>query len=257
MEQVSSKKYATRNTPSPAVRVAVAARHPLVAKHLCEILRREKGLEVTHLALSAALHVHGLLVIVFDRNNLELPLRSVVEQLKQNAPKCGLVMIDASLSQENLGSLACLPIEGFVAYSDLDGSLAKAIRSVAEGRAWLSTSIVEESAFRRDRTGRRLVAHSSLTSRELEVAGLLRQRLTNKEIAQALSLQETTVKFHVSNILNKLHVHCRHDLKEATAPNVRSRFMIEASRESAAPGNPGGIRSASEADCVDRVNWNS
>ena len=51
--------------------------------------------------------------------------------------------------------------------------------------------------------------NSSLTAREQEVAELLDQGLTNKEIAQQLSIAVPTVKNHVHRILDKLHVHRR------------------------------------------------
>jgi DNA-binding CsgD family transcriptional regulator len=52
----------------------------------------------------------------------------------------------------------------------------------------------------------RLVFAGLLTPRELEVVRLLAEGGTNRTIAQALVLSDTTVKFHVNNILRKLHV---------------------------------------------------
>jgi len=48
-----------------------------------------------------------------------------------------------------------------------------------------------------------------LTDREKEILGLLVEGLTNPEIAQRLYVSKSTVKFHVSSILNKLQVSSR------------------------------------------------
>lgn len=44
----------------------------------------------------------------------------------------------------------------------------------------------------------------TLTTRELQVAKLLRHGLTNKEIASALEIHEQTAKFHVCNTMAKM-----------------------------------------------------
>jgi NarL family two-component system response regulator LiaR len=49
-------------------------------------------------------------------------------------------------------------------------------------------------------------AASELTARELEVLRLVAQGMSNREIAQALTIRDKTVKTHVSNILSKLHL---------------------------------------------------
>jgi len=49
----------------------------------------------------------------------------------------------------------------------------------------------------------------TLTRREQEVAALMREDLSNKEIATRLHIEVATVKNHVHNVLDKLHVHRR------------------------------------------------
>ena len=51
-----------------------------------------------------------------------------------------------------------------------------------------------------------LVFDGLLTRRELDVLRLLAEGATNRTIADALVISETTVKFHVNSILRKLHV---------------------------------------------------
>ena len=50
-----------------------------------------------------------------------------------------------------------------------------------------------------------------LTPRESQVLGLLAEGLTNKAIAQRLSISDHTVKFHVNAILGKLNAQSRTD----------------------------------------------
>jgi DNA-binding CsgD family transcriptional regulator len=52
----------------------------------------------------------------------------------------------------------------------------------------------------------------SMTARETQTLELVKRRFSNKEIADILHVQESTVKFHLSNIYSKLQVSGRRDL---------------------------------------------
>jgi ATP/maltotriose-dependent transcriptional regulator MalT len=64
---------------------------------------------------------------------------------------------------------------------------------------------------------RELRKHPGLSTRERQVLELLAQGRTNREIAKALFISESTTKVHVRHIYEKLGVHTR---AEATAANV-------------------------------------
>jgi DNA-binding NarL/FixJ family response regulator len=64
-----------------------------------------------------------------------------------------------------------------------------------------------------------------LTDRELEVLESVAAGLTNKEIAGALGVSENTVKFHLRNILDKLHAQSR---AEAVARALREGLLPDA-----------------------------
>lgn len=66
--------------------------------------------------------------------------------------------------------------------------------------------------------------HARLTRREREVAALLRQDLSNKEIASRLRIEVATVKIHVHNVLDKLQVHRRVDAARLLGEATRSDF---------------------------------
>ena len=62
----------------------------------------------------------------------------------------------------------------------------------------------------------------ALTSREMEVFGLLSDGLGNKEIASRLNISEHTIKFHVRSILGKLGASTR---TEAVSRGLRGRLI--------------------------------
>ncbi|UCH61424.1 MAG: response regulator transcription factor, partial [Anaerolineales bacterium] len=51
-----------------------------------------------------------------------------------------------------------------------------------------------------------IAASNNLTKREMEVLRLLAEGLSNRELAEALTISEKTVKKHVSSILGKLNL---------------------------------------------------
>jgi two-component system NarL family response regulator len=61
-----------------------------------------------------------------------------------------------------------------------------------------------------------------LTDRELQVLKLVAQGLSNREVAEQLFISENTVKNHVRNILEKLHLHSR---MEAVVYAVREKLL--------------------------------
>jgi DNA-binding NarL/FixJ family response regulator len=72
-----------------------------------------------------------------------------------------------------------------------------------------------------------------LTERELEVLGLVTSGLRNKEIAARLGVSENTAKFHLRNILEKLHAGSRTEL---AARAVREGLLPPDAPEDHAPG---------------------
>jgi DNA-binding CsgD family transcriptional regulator len=62
--------------------------------------------------------------------------------------------------------------------------------------------------------------HAALTVREREVVALIARGLTNREIGSEIYVSESTVKFHVRNVMRKLRVHHRAEVAYAAARGV-------------------------------------
>jgi DNA-binding NarL/FixJ family response regulator len=100
---------------------------------------------------------------------------------------------------------------GFVLKDDPPEQLIAAIRTVAGGDALLSPAVTRRVIKRFTRLHHKPPppAVASLTARELDVFRLITDGLSNAEIGQRLFISETTVKTHVTRLLQKLSLRDR------------------------------------------------
>jgi DNA-binding NarL/FixJ family response regulator len=100
---------------------------------------------------------------------------------------------------------------GFVLKDDPPEQLIAAIRTVAAGNALLSPAVTKRviTQFARVPTPTAPAGLDELTARELEVFGLIADGRSNAEIGAELFISETTVKTHVTRVLQKLHLRDR------------------------------------------------
>jgi DNA-binding NarL/FixJ family response regulator len=100
---------------------------------------------------------------------------------------------------------------GFVLKDDPPEQLIAAIRTVAAGDALLSPTVTRRviKQFTRIPRPRPPQEFQELTSREQDVFRLIAQGLSNVEIGQRLYIGETTVKTHITHILQKLNLRDR------------------------------------------------
>lgn len=88
---------------------------------------------------------------------------------------------------------------------------------------------------------REVLLKEGLSNRESEVAELVTQGLSNKEVANRLFVTEKTVKFHLTNIYKKMNVKSRAQLIVWCLPNMT---FVERKEQSegvqAGNANPGG-----------------
>jgi DNA-binding NarL/FixJ family response regulator len=100
---------------------------------------------------------------------------------------------------------------GFVLKDDPPEQLIAAIRTVAAGDALLSPAVTKRVVREFARAPRPAppAAYEELTAREQEVFRLVAGGLSNAEIAKELFISETTVKTHVTHILQKLDLRDR------------------------------------------------
>jgi len=123
--------------------------------------------------------------------------------------------LDKKLIEDSLKAGAI----GYVLKNISGDKLVATIRDADKGKSTLSS---EASDFLISNIKKPPVADYQLTSQEKNILACLVDGLSNKKIAQKLVLSLSTVKFHVSNILNKLGVSSR---TEAVSLAIRNKLV--------------------------------
>jgi DNA-binding NarL/FixJ family response regulator len=148
--------------------------------------------------------------------------RALVRQVGEMAPQTRMVALGVREVEQDV--LPCAEA-GMAGYVPRDGSLADlvaAIESAAHGELRCSPKIAASLFQRVARlSGEAQRPTAPLTRREEEIARLLDQGLTNKQIARRLQIGVSTVKNHVHSVLKKLQT-TRRTLVAARSPRPPS-----------------------------------
>jgi DNA-binding NarL/FixJ family response regulator len=117
-----------------------------------------------------------------------------------SSPSALILMLSMHAEETLVRQAMAAGARGYILKNALDLDLAAAVKRVAAGETVLDTALAQPSALAGERNKR-------LTPRELEVLQLICDGLSNKEIAEKLSLSANTVAVHRANIMNTLGVH--------------------------------------------------
>ncbi|HXD10094.1 MAG TPA: response regulator transcription factor [Anaerolineales bacterium] len=100
-------------------------------------------------------------------------------------------------------------VKGYVLKSSVSDELLRAVRTVAEGKTYLSQQVSEimvENAVHPHASGQDRDPLSNLSPREKEILQLIAEEHTSAEIAKLLFISEKTVEKHRASLMEKLNV---------------------------------------------------
>jgi len=215
------------------IRVLVVDDHALFRRGLVLVLQSEEGIELVGEAedglagLARATELAPDVVLM----DVRMPNMSGIEatrRLAEEVPTARVVMLTVSDEEGDLYEAIKAGATGYLLKEISIEEVADAVRAVMQGQTLISPSMASKlivefaSLARRAENERDRVPAPRLTERELEVLKAVAQGLTNREIGEQLHISENTVKNHVRNILEKLHLHSR---MEAVLYAVKERIL--------------------------------
>jgi two-component system NarL family response regulator len=148
-------------------------------------------------------------------------------RLAESMPTMKILMLTVSDEEDDLYEAIKAGATGYLLKEISIEEVADAVRAVMQGQTLISPSMASKLIMEFNNLAKRAdekqqVPAPRLTDRELEVLKLVAKGLTNRDIADALYISENTVKNHVRNILEKLHLHSR---MEAVIYAVKEKLL--------------------------------
>jgi DNA-binding NarL/FixJ family response regulator len=214
------------------IRVLICDDHALFRRGLVMVLESEEGVDVVAEAEDGEDAVRKAEefapdVVLMD---VRMPKVSGIEATRSIAdvvPTAKILMLTVSDEEEDLYEAIKAGATGYLLKEISIEEVAGAIRAVVTGQSLISPSMAskllnEFNTLAKRADERTSVPSPRLTDRELEVLKLVAQGMSNREIATELYISENTVKNHVRNILEKLHLHSR---MEAVVYAVREKLL--------------------------------
>jgi DNA-binding NarL/FixJ family response regulator len=149
-------------------------------------------------------------VILIDFQILYKDVLSIIELIHHNYPDVKIIIVSFSGLEEDFFRAIRAGASAYILKNSPFRSFVESIHTVATGNTAVSapmlTKLIEE--FRRNsKNGEK--ESCSLSQREMEILNLAARGQSNKKIAAACFISETTVKAHFRSILSKMEVRNR------------------------------------------------
>lgn len=214
------------------IRVMVADDQALFRRGLTVVLSASDDIEVVGEASDGEEAIAKAQELVPDvvLMDVRMPHLSGIEaarHIRRILPATEILMLTVSDEEEDLFESVKAGANGYLLKEIAIEEIAETVRAIVQRQGVVSPSmtsklISEFRALSRRAADSEELPPPGLTDREMQVLRLMAHSKTNKDIAAALFISENTVKNHVRNILEKLHLHSR---MEAVTYAWRKRLL--------------------------------
>jgi two-component system invasion response regulator UvrY len=190
------------------IRILIADDHTIVREGLKQILQQTPDVDVADEAGDGEEVIQKVANRDYDLVLLDisLPGRSGLDILKQlKCMKPALPVLVLSMHPEEQYAIRSIRAgaSGYLTKESASDELIEAIRRVARGRRYITSSLAEKMAFQMELDTKKSL-HESLSDREYQVLCMIASGKTVKEIAEVLSLSVKTISTHRTRVLKKM-----------------------------------------------------
>lgn len=188
-----------------AERVGVVATDPLRVLGLKSIFLDALQLEIVHLSIPGALDDGNLCLVLIDAECTD-HLFELIRTFRQVHPSLKLIVLGNDTSPDYIERVIGAGAKGYLPLTAREADIRMAIDMVRDGSVWAPRKVLSNLLDNQRNSAKSSTSAPHFTTREREVLNLLRAGQPNREIAQALGIDEGTVKAHIGRLLRKVGV---------------------------------------------------
>ncbi len=193
------------------IRVLVTDDHAVVREGLRGLITSEPGMEVVGEAADGIEAVQKAQELQPDVILLDLVMPRMggleaIGKIQDKFPAARILILTSFAEDDQVFTAIKTGALGYLLKDSSPFELLQAIRQVHRGESSLHPTIARKLIRELSRPPKLPPTEDPLTEREVQVLQQVAQGLTNQEIADELVISERTVRNHVSNILDKLHL---------------------------------------------------
>jgi DNA-binding NarL/FixJ family response regulator len=188
-------------TTNGPIRILLADDHPLLRDGVAGLIADQSDMKLvgeasTGLEAIDQFRKHRPDVTLLDLQMPELGGIDAIKTIREESPEARIIILTTYKGDAQVLRALRSGAQAYLLKSTLRRELLDTIRAVYNGQKRIPPNVAAQLAEH--------VGDDPLTSRELEVLGLIAAGKANKLIASDLAITEETVKGHVKNILSKL-----------------------------------------------------
>jgi len=192
-----------------AIRILLADDHGVVRRGLRHLLESKKGWKVVAEAADgrsavAKAELEQPDVAILDIGMPELNGVEALRQIRAVSPRTGVLVLSAHRSEGLARQILEAGGQGYLVKDDADEELFDAVEAAGQHKRYFSSQLADWAARRKNGAS---TSRGALTPREREIAQLLAEGKTNKEVAAILGIAVKTTETHRANIMLKLNLH--------------------------------------------------
>jgi DNA-binding NarL/FixJ family response regulator len=215
------------------ITIILASNYELWWEGLSLLLKQEEDMEPLTLCYDASSVIKKTVelkpdIVLLDEEIAGCDCGDLVKSITELKSDVKVIVIIKPYKNVVLSSSLKAKAKGYIDKDITFKELSNSIRQVAKGGlVIISPRVAQEfiehiSSYERYKSDIKLDIEKGLSKREKEVLALLAMKsITNREIAEKLYITESTVKAHLSNILEKMKVHNRQEAAQIARDKIK------------------------------------
>jgi len=196
------------------IKILIVDDHPVVREGIASMLKKQPDFKIVGEAcngLEAVEKARELFpdVVLMDLRMPELDGVEAIKRIKEEKPEVKFIILTTYSDDEYIFKGIAAGARAYLLKDAPRDELFKAIRAVSRGESLIQPIVASRVLDKLAELSRKTPSAETLSEREVEVLRLMASGESNKDIADKLSITQSTVKTHITSIFQKLNVTTR------------------------------------------------